>query len=66
LGEIVLRLGASRLVLNRLECGEKQADQDRYDRDYNEEFNERECCGGISSHSAGIMALMATLYKFFS
>src|SRR4029453_8669677 len=65
LGEIVFCLCFSGLPLNCFESGEKQADQDRNDCDDNEEFNERECCGGISSHSAGIMALILLLHKFF-
>src|SRR2546430_12678058 len=30
---------------------------------FRSQFNEGECCGGISSHSAGIMALMLGLHK---
>jgi len=49
--------------LDCFERGEEQADQDRNDCDDNEQFNEGESCGGIFSHSAGIMALMLGLHK---
>ena len=63
LGEIVFCLRLSGLFLNCLESGEEQADQNRDDRDDDQQLDESECCGGISSHSAGIMALMLVLHK---
>ena len=63
LGEIVFCLRLSGLVLNCFESGEEQANQNRNDRDHDQQLDERERCGGISSHSAGIMALMLALHK---
>jgi hypothetical protein len=42
LSEIVLCLSAPGLVLNCFESGEKQANQNRDDRDDNQKLNERE------------------------
>ena|SRR6266496_4256261 len=42
LGEIVFRLGSSRLVLDGLKRGEKKADQNRDDRDDDEQLDQSE------------------------
>jgi hypothetical protein len=65
LGEIVFCLGVPSLVLDCFERRKKQPDEDPDDGDNHQEFNEGKCCGGISSHSAGIMALMRPLHKRF-
>jgi hypothetical protein len=42
LGEIVFRLRSLGLILHCAERGEKQADQNRNDRDHDEQFDQRE------------------------
>ena len=66
LSEVVFCLRLSGLVLNCFESGKEQADQNRHDTDDNKQFDESKCGGGISSHSAGIMALTRASHKFFS
>src|SRR5262249_10403641 len=64
LGEIVLRLRLSCLILNRAKSGEEQTDQDRNDRNHNEQFDEGKG-GGVFLHCGGIMSRQIALHNDF-